>query len=99
MTNFFISVTSHALNPLLPLSQTVTPSRTPSPLERDVLYGRPHSEQVSFANLCVSVFIDASELTWRSPPVHYKLTGKGVRCLLALCNSLCSLAKADVRFT
>ena len=25
----------------LPLSQTVTPSRTPSPLERDVLYGRP----------------------------------------------------------
>ena len=30
-----------ALDPL-PLSQTVTPSRTPSPpLERDVLYGRP----------------------------------------------------------
>src|SRR6218665_1346215 len=26
---------------LTPLSQTVTPSRTPSPLERDVLYGRP----------------------------------------------------------
>src|SRR6218665_276473 len=25
----------------LPLSQTVTPSLTPSPLERDVLYGRP----------------------------------------------------------
>src|SRR6218665_1988531 len=25
----------------LPLSQTVTPSRTPFPLERDVLYGRP----------------------------------------------------------
>jgi len=24
-----------------PLSQTVTPSRTPSTLERDVLYGRP----------------------------------------------------------
>jgi len=24
-----------------PLSQTVTPSLTPSPLERDVLYGRP----------------------------------------------------------
>src|SRR6218665_2022955 len=35
-----ISVTSHALYPL-PLSQTVTPSRIPSPLERDVLYGRP----------------------------------------------------------
>src|SRR6218665_1589840 len=40
MITFFISVTSHALYPL-PLSQTVTPSRTPSPLERDVLYGRP----------------------------------------------------------
>jgi len=26
-----------------PLSQTVTPSRTPSLLERDVLYGRPQS--------------------------------------------------------
>jgi|SRR6218665_2348539 len=25
----------------LPLSQTVTPSRTPSPFERDVLYGQP----------------------------------------------------------
>jgi len=25
----------------LPLSQTVTPSPTPDPLERDVLYGRP----------------------------------------------------------
>ena len=36
----FISVTSQALDPL-PLSQTVTPFRTPSPLERDVLYGRP----------------------------------------------------------
>src|SRR6218665_2338861 len=36
----FISVTSHALY-TLPLSQTVTPSRTTSPLERDVLYGRP----------------------------------------------------------
>src|SRR6218665_2285107 len=35
-----INVMSHALYPL-PLSQTVTPSRTPSPLERDVLYGRP----------------------------------------------------------
>src|SRR6218665_78242 len=32
----------------LPLSQTVTPSRTPSPLERDVLYGRPLS------HLCIS---------------------------------------------
>src|SRR6218665_375771 len=29
------------LLPPLPLSQTVTPSWTPFPLERDVLYGRP----------------------------------------------------------
>src|SRR6218665_1307188 len=36
---FLESVMSHALGPLPPLSQTVTPSRTPSPLERDVLYG------------------------------------------------------------
>jgi len=33
-------VTSHALGPF-PLSPTVTPSKTPSTLERDVLYGRP----------------------------------------------------------
>ena len=39
MIKKFISVASHALDPL-PLSQTVTPSRTPPPLERDVLYGR-----------------------------------------------------------
>ena len=32
---------SHMLLDPLPLSQTVTPSRTPTPLERDVLYGRP----------------------------------------------------------
>src|SRR6218665_1036916 len=38
---FFKSVTSHALGPPSPLSQTVTPSRTPPPLERDILYGRP----------------------------------------------------------
>ena len=31
------------LTPSMHLSQTVTPSRTPSPLERDVLYGRPLS--------------------------------------------------------
>src|SRR6218665_2782164 len=31
----------------LPLSQTVTPSRTPSPLERDVLYGRPLRDVIS----------------------------------------------------
>src|SRR6218665_324514 len=40
MIKICISVTSHALDHL-PLSQTVTPSRIPSPLERDVLYGRP----------------------------------------------------------
>ena len=34
------SVTSHNLYPLS-LSQTVTLSQTPSPLERDILYGRP----------------------------------------------------------
>ena len=37
MIKICISVTSHALDP--PLSQTVTPSRTP--VERDALYGRP----------------------------------------------------------
>ena len=44
MYEIFLSVTSHALGPP-PLSQTVTPSRTPSPLERDVglLYGRPRN--------------------------------------------------------
>ena len=41
-----ISVTSHALDSL-PLSQTVTRSRPPSPLERDVPYGRaPESPAV-----------------------------------------------------
>src|SRR6218665_3798959 len=38
MIKEFISVTSHA-SPT-PLSQTATHSRTPSPIERDVLYGR-----------------------------------------------------------
>ena len=33
------SVTSHDLYPL-PLSQTITLSQTPPPLERDILYGR-----------------------------------------------------------
>ena len=36
MIKICISVTSRALDP-----QTVTLSRTPSPLEHDVLYGRP----------------------------------------------------------
>ena len=42
MIKKFISMTSHALEPPFPLSQTITPSRTSShSLERDVLYGRP----------------------------------------------------------
>jgi len=40
MIQKFISVTSMLLT-LCSLSQTVTPSRTPSPLERDVLHERP----------------------------------------------------------
>ena len=42
MIKMFISVTSPALD-LLPLSQTVTHSRTPSPssVTCDILYGRP----------------------------------------------------------
>ena len=38
-----------------PLSQTVTPSRTHSPFERDVLYGRPHSFNgiVKYADYCL----------------------------------------------
>ena len=35
---------------LTPLLQTVTPSRTPSPLERDVLYGRPPSRMSGSAS-------------------------------------------------
>jgi len=49
-----ISVTSHSLDPL-PLSQTVTPSRTPSLLERDVLYGRP----LGYARAEISIQISA----------------------------------------
>ena len=46
MMKKIISVTSHAFYPL-PLSQTVTPSRASSPLECDVLYGRPHGGRLS----------------------------------------------------
>ena len=46
-------MTSHALGPL-PLSQTVTPSRTHSPLERDVLYGRPLKQ----ATRCTVEWVD-----------------------------------------
>jgi len=48
MINFFISVTSHALD-ALPLLQTVTPSWTPCPLERDIFYGRPP--------ICMSAYV------------------------------------------
>src|SRR6218665_1516711 len=54
MIKICISVTSHALDPL-PLSQTVTPSRTPSPLERDVLYGRPLNPYPCFVMLWLFV--------------------------------------------
>src|SRR6218665_1940578 len=56
----FISVTSHALNPL-PLSQTVTPSRTLSPLERDVLYGRPHG--LNTGRLLISLKLQKVDLS------------------------------------
>src|SRR6218665_4132345 len=49
MIKICISVTSHALGPTSPLSQTVTRSGTPSPLERDVLYGRPLDSGVNRA--------------------------------------------------
>src|SRR6218665_2257109 len=63
MINICISVTSHALDPL-PLSQTVTPSRTPSPLERDVLYGRSlrhvaHFVRRTSVNYCLAFDISA----------------------------------------
>jgi len=37
---------SQALDPLSHLTQTVTPSHTPSPLERDELYGQPPTEMM-----------------------------------------------------
>jgi len=42
--NFFISVTSHALDPLPSVTNCHTFSDPLSPLERDVLYGRPPTE-------------------------------------------------------
>src|SRR6218665_1532306 len=47
---------------LPPLSQTVTPSRTPSPLERDVLYGRPLvltkvEELITYAMISSSAYV------------------------------------------
>ena len=52
-----ISVTSHALDPL---PQTVTLSRNPYPLERDVLYGRPSGnakEELLFNLLAINDYI------------------------------------------
>ena len=50
----------------LPLSQTVTPSRTPSPLERDVLYGRPLSYiKYGVLNLRMQFFYFANSLVRR----------------------------------
>src|SRR6218665_1433086 len=48
------SVTSHAIGLPLPLSQTVTPSRTPCPLELDILYGRPLMRLSEGTNHCPS---------------------------------------------
>src|SRR6218665_1505922 len=42
-----------------PLSQTVTPSRTPSPLERDVLYGRPHIITMTINTAHASIYATA----------------------------------------
>src|SRR6218665_3661310 len=40
----------------LPLSQTVTPSRTPFPLERHVLYGRPLIKIYSKAHFTIKLY-------------------------------------------
>ena len=55
-----------------PLSQTFTPSRTPSPLERDVLYGRPH---IGIHVTCFLFQLKVNLVTcWRDlqvPPFEY----------------------------
>ena len=48
MYEIFFKVWRHMTLDPLPMSQTVTSSRTLSPLERDVLYGRPR-------NACLSI--------------------------------------------
>ena len=61
----------------LPLSQTVTPSRTPSPLERDVLYGRPLNpgRAMLAAVPCVdSVGFNHPSITRRLPLFHKEST-------------------------
>src|SRR6218665_3312702 len=59
MIKICISVTSLALDPS-PLSQTVTPSRTPSPFERDVLYGRPLEPSVQHRDSHCAISIQKS---------------------------------------
>src|SRR6218665_147398 len=55
----------------LPLSQTVTPSRTPSPLERDVLYGRPLAHHLSWSSFCFLSYIVVSLLLVCDPSVYF----------------------------
>jgi len=60
-----ISVTKQALDH--PLSQTVTPSRTPYPLERDVLYGRPLTRNTIKFFIALGVmeeFLQEGPTTW-----------------------------------
>src|SRR6218665_1741599 len=61
-----LCVTSHAFDPL---SQTVTPSRTFFPLERDVLYGRPlvifscttsTIKSIGLLELCADIVVSAA---------------------------------------
>ena len=55
-----------------PLSQTVTPSRTPFPLERDVLYGRPLNDFEMILNDSYFQFGDETcfELRFCSKGLH-----------------------------
>src|SRR6218665_4126659 len=66
MIKICLSVTSHALDTPSLLSQTVTPSRTPSPLERDVLYGRPH------ISICNSPNIGSTKYTYDTQQLQMK---------------------------
>ena len=60
------SVTSHDLDPPLPPSQTVTLSQTPSPLERDILYGRPLlcNCVIDSRNACSFIFVRIVWFRW-----------------------------------
>jgi len=61
-------MTSHSLDPL-PLSQTVTPSRTPYSLERDVLYGRPLVPLLKTISLMVDAFRSPEEFLAHKRPL------------------------------